>query len=422
MITKMTIVANITVYEALTLMDALSLIPSSSEDAVTKRFHKKGISLFGIWINKDKFLYDRYVRNCNMYAEVNCGHFYDKKTNMFRIDTLLNTMADIIIHVKKVAGLSDIDASDVVDSVVVAKEEENTVNMRYKQDKYGKRPHNNLIDKFKNLEWVLQNISFSNDINTDYDEQYMKLLNSGKSLKNLGMTRTSSSIVRASEIEYRNNTTTLKISRDEKKGIHLILSLCKGKLESLKKSNDDMIQSRLLSEFVGRMETIEYKLWQDYLQKITGTGDYYSYALAEEKINALKDIKRPDKDKMLCVLTGVAIYKGVDEYLNAFPIKKVNSKSLELVKSKAVAVKYIKMLENSSVGINPVSISRRDARSKGGYQSTDALKNLFVLLLMQHKAEINEMDIHSLTLDYSCTYEDIFGRQSPADTVDELPF
>ena len=62
-------------------------------------------------------------------------------------------------------------------------------------------------------------------------------------------------MVRASEIEYRNNITTLKISRDEKKGIHLILSLCKGKLESLKKSNDDMIQSRLLSEFVGRMET-----------------------------------------------------------------------------------------------------------------------------------------------------------------------
>ena len=234
-----------------------------------------------------------------MYAEVNCGHFCDKNTNMFRTDNLLNTMADIITHVKKVAGLSDVDASDVVDSAVVSEEEKNTVNIRYKQDKYDKRPHNNLIDKFNNLEWMLQNISFSNDINTDYGEQYMKLLNSGKSLKNLGMTRTSSSMVRASEIEYHNNTTTLKISRNEGNGIHLILSLRKGKLESLKKSNDDLIQSRLLTEYVGRMEIIAYRLWQEYLQKITGTGDYYSYALAKEKINALKNITRPDKDKML---------------------------------------------------------------------------------------------------------------------------
>ena len=434
MITKFTIAANINIYEALILMDTLMLVPHSIYDASTKRHHKKGIMEFGVWINQNKFLKERYIRNCSMYAEINPAFFTDKETGKFQIHRVIDTMDNLIAHLMDVAGVksAEKDSSDMVDYKIVKEEREKArkgvAPDKPNESKYSDKSKDKFFKRFEEIQWRVQNVSFKQDIVTEHVEQYMKLLNSGRSLKSIRMTKANAGKTVPEELVYENKSVSFHIVPDKnKKLLSFRLVLNKSKLVDMPKSDRYPINDRVLSEFVDKMELVEYTLWQYYLHALAGKGNYYSYERAEAIISDNKDLEYRDKKRMYSILKGVAVYKTVEDYFGAVGSDKAKKAYdfMGVVTSKSMAEKYIKMLEEKCE-INPVVISRRYAKGvkegKDRINGVTYLENLSHCVMSDYKGRSFEVKgIVEETIVQDMNTEDMLVLMQNAEDA-ELPF
>lgn len=74
-----------------------------------------------------------------------------------------------------------------------------------------------------------------------------------------------------------------------------------------------------------------------------------------------KDISANSKRCMLSIIKGVSVYKGVEQYLSHVEDKTPKYDFMKQIKTVSTAKRYL--LELDKLGINPVSISVRDAKN-----------------------------------------------------------
>lgn len=134
------------------------------------------------------------------------------------------------------------------------------------------------------------------------------------------------------------------------------------------------IEERTLFDFVD-IDT-GYEMVSKYMHQRCYRGDIYDYQTAVNMVDNNKSIKTNMKTKLKAVLYGVQYHRGVDKFIKNYVEVGGNE---ETVKS------HIKRLED--LGINPVTISRRD---KSGFPLPDGgrvLPSIFTMIDKMHAIE-----------------------------------
>ena len=214
----------------------------------------------------------------------------------------------------------------------------------------------------KDISWNVIHCKFKKVIQTEYVDQYMDLIKKIHKPQGRGnslVLKEGETFRSASKVVFSNGTRELSIDKNSDV-IILYLSLSNRKInESAKKKKYGIVSKALNQMDAKTFENAELQLWNEYLSKIFGEGDYYSQIEAE-KILKEKCKSISTRHKLIAVLKGVSVYKGIDDFLAHVKDKERKYDFMEEIQSKSSANKYLRDL-NKVYGINPVVISRRDA-------------------------------------------------------------
>lgn len=315
MIDYLVLTKEITVFQALEIKKNLELPVISREEAGTKKYTSSGISSLKIWLNLDKILEEPEICNCTLSAKVDGKRFY--QNGKYDVEKTLATLSSILND----EGLSEI-------------------------------------------RWRLQNIAFKMEIASAYATKYVELMNNGYSLKSIGTVKTADDKKKPTKLQYKSDSIFLQIEADKLDNIvDMQLRLAKRKINDMVRGSKYPIEDREFSNYDGVLEELEKKLWICYLGRIAGTADYYSFKEAEKIVEA-SDKKPVEKENMYSVLKGVAVYKGIEDYLSHIGDVDKKYDFMKCIRTQKTAKSYIKMLQDD-LRINPVNISRRDAKELG---------------------------------------------------------
>ena len=119
------------------------------------------------------------------------------------------------------------------------------------------------------------------------------------------------------------------------------------------------IKQREFKAYAGFFKEVEWYLWSDYIGRIAGEENYYSYKQAEKMIDS-SGRSKVEKENMKNVLKGVSVYKGLEHYLSHVTDEDCRYEFMESIHTQKNAERYITFLRKE--GINPVGISRRYAQ------------------------------------------------------------
>lgn len=324
MIDYLVLTKEISVFQALEIKKNLGLPVISREEAGTKKYTSSGISSLKIWLNLDKILEEPEICNCTLSAKVDGKRFY--QNGKYDVEKTLATLSRILND----EGLSEI-------------------------------------------RWRLQNIAFKMEIASAHATKYVELLNNGYSLKGIGAVKTADDKKKPTKLQYKSDSIFLQIEADKLDNtVSMQLRLAKRKINDMVRGNKYPVEDRDFSNYDGVFEELEKKLWICYLGRIAGTEDYYSFKEAEKIIES-SDKKPVEKENMQSVLKGVAVYKGIEDYLSHIGDTDKKYDFMKCIRTQKTAKTYIKMLQDD-LRINPVNISRRDAKELG----IGKLKNLLL--------------------------------------------
>lgn len=322
MIDYLVLTKEITVFQALEIKKNLELPVISREEAGTKKYTSSGISSLKIWLNLDKILEEPEICNCTLSAKVDGKRFY--QNGKYDVEKTLATLSRILND----EGLSEIS-------------------------------------------WRLQNIAFKMEIASAYATKYVELVNNGYSLKSIGAVKTADDKKKPTKLQYKSDSIFLQIEANKLDNtVGMQLRLTKRKINDMVRGNKYPVEDRDFSNYDGVLEELEKKLWICYLGRIAGAADYYSFKEAEKIIES-SDKKPVEKENMRSVLKGIAVYKGIEDYLSHIGDADKKYDFMKCIRTQKTAKTYIKMLQDD-LRINPVNISRRDAKEL----SIGKLKNL----------------------------------------------
>lgn len=299
----------ITIYEALEIKEKLALEVRNKSEAYTNEYKQQGITKLGIWIDHDKILYEPMIKNCTLNVTVNARQFC--KSGALDAKKVLDVVNDILVRVA---------LQDVV--------------------------------------WHLQNVSFSYTVRGNYAKEYVGLLNCGNSLSGLHIKKEVDNKKHPTQLVYSSNGMVLKFKYiPDEDCLDISLWLLKQKVATLAKRYN--IESREFKSYATRLNEIEWYLWSDYIKRIAGEENYYSYKQAEDMIDA-SERSKTEKKNMKNVLKSIAVYKGLEHYMEHVADKETAYDFMESIRTEDTARKYISILRKE--GINPVGISRRYAQ------------------------------------------------------------
>ena len=222
-------------------------------------------------------------------------------------------------------------------------------------------------------EWELHFATFRVNIPTSNWDIYLKLLKNGNSLQSIKAKREADDFRSPKKLTYRSKSMWITIKEYNEKGLDISLSILYRKIQQLIKNEKFSITDSTLSGLSGQLEVLEMELWNYYMNRIAGNSDYYSYKRAETIINNAKK-KKITREKLESTLKGVAIYKGIEEFIKHAAENKAGIPQdpiMDNINSEEVARKYLLMLERE-LKINPVVISRSYAMER----KVDWLPNL----------------------------------------------
>ena len=299
----------ITIYEALEIKEKLALEVRSKSEAYTNEYKQQGITKIGIWIDHDKILYEPMIKNCTLNVTVNARQFC--KNGALDAKKVLDTLDNVLVRVS-----------------------------------------------LKDVVWHLQNVSFAYTVHGSYAKEYVGLLNYGYSLSGLQIKKEVDNKKNPTQLTYSSNGMVLKFKyKSEEDCLDISLWLLKQKVATLAKGYG--IESREFKAYTTKLSEIEWYLWSDYIKRIAGEESYYSYKQAENIIDA-SERSKTEKKNMKNVLKGVAVYKGVEHYMNHVTDAEATYDFMASIHTEDTAKKYISLLRKE--GINPVGISRRYAQ------------------------------------------------------------
>lgn len=117
------------------------------------------------------------------------------------------------------------------------------------------------------------------------------------------------------------------------------------------------IYNRNVNQFMENIEKIDAYLFHQYMERITGTGDYYRYVDAEQKIME-SNYAKGEREKMFSALKGIAQYKGVANFLSHVEDENPTYECMKIFRqNKQYAQVALRNL--NSLGINPMNLSLR---------------------------------------------------------------
>ena len=214
----------------------------------------------------------------------------------------------------------------------------------------------------KDIGWNVIYCKFKKIMQTDYADQYMDLIKRIRKPKGRGdnlVLKKEETFRSASKLIFSNGSRELSIDKIENV-IILYLSITNRKINASAKRKNYGLTSKVLDQMDAKsFESTELQLWNEYLSKIFGEGDYYSQIEAEKVLKEkCKNIST--RHKLVAVLKGVSVYKGIDDFLAHVKDEERKYDFMEEIQSLSTANKYLRDL-NKVYGVNPVVISRRDA-------------------------------------------------------------
>lgn len=306
MVDYLVLSTEITIYEALEIKEKLALEVRNKAEAYTKEFKAQGITKLGIWIDHDSILYEPTVKNCTLNVTVNARQFC--QDGMLDANKVLTTLDEVF---------TSIELRDII--------------------------------------WKLQNISFAYTLYGPYAKEYVGLLNCGKSMSSLGIKKEVDNKRSPKMLTYSSKGMTLKFAYNEDEDcLAISLWLLKQKVASL--ADRYGIKQREFKAYAGFLKETEWYLWSDYIKRIAGEENYYSYKQAETIIDS-SGRSKIEKENMKNVLKGVAVYKGVEHYLSHVSDADAVYEFMVSIHTEDTAKKYVSLLKKE--GVNPVGISRR---------------------------------------------------------------
>lgn len=159
---------------------------------------------------------------------------------------------------------------------------------------------------------------------------------------------------RKAKIESETDTLLYFPYKKKDNRLHIQIQAKRNKINKLcaDKGNPD----RDVKVFLQQAKEIDAELFKDYIQDITGEGNFYKYKDAEKIILASAHT-RTDKNKMCDVLRGIAHYKGITNYLNHVEDATLIFDCMASVRKKPYAQKVMRNLQK--LQICPLNLSAR---------------------------------------------------------------
>lgn len=254
------------------------------------------------------------------------------------------------------------------------------------------KPRWELVEKWQtdnHYAFYLSEIDYTYDIPLPFADTYLKVLNCGHQPANSKRIR--------HEHEYGEDNLyekngSIKINTYDKKRelmerygdkknaqrhqvLRVEVALKRRNLSNLvRRDKYSNLEERTLFDFVD-IDT-GYEMVSKYMHQRCYRGDFYDYQTAMNMIDSNNSIKPNMKTKLKAVLNGVQYYHGVDKFIEKYV---EGGGKEETVKS------HISRLED--LGINPVTISRRD---KGGFPLPGGgrvLPSIFTMIDKMHTIE-----------------------------------
>lgn len=314
MLIDFTVGASIDIQDALKLADVYKFESISSSGARSRRHKEAGISEIRLNIDVKRLLKYPTKPVCQINADIDMSRFEDSDGNP-NLKRLKEQLDSIIAP----SGVNDLD-------------------------------------------WKMIYCKFEKVIETAYVDQYMNLIKNIRKPKGRGdtlKTKQDESSSGSKKMIYSNGSRelTLDIKQD---AIILYLSISNSKLNYSVKRKDYGISSKLIDQIdANSFKNMELQLWNEYLSRLFGESDYYSQSEAEKVIKE-KCKSIGTRHKLEAVLKGIAVYKGIDAFMDHVEDKEPKYEFMEEIRSKSTANKCIRDLD-TVYGVNPIVISRRDA-------------------------------------------------------------
>lgn len=236
----------------------------------------------------------------------------------------------------------------------------------------------------------LRRIDYTLDFQTDYKYIYMDLINKGRMPPHLekehsiyyGFDENNTLIIQSNHAESKGMNTNfyskekemldkcISIPAEDTKEIHDRLRLevqLKGeRLKYLVKKEDCTVKERLLKYFVD--VEVESKELRYYLNRIMGTGQYFTKPKAIEIINNT-NCRIDKKQRLINIIDGIDLYDGINKFLS-----KVSDGTITNC-GKLSTVKQL-LRELHKMGVNPVTISDIQAKKMKAITPTYQVSNI----------------------------------------------
>ena len=215
--------------------------------------------------------------------------------------------------------------------------------------------HIDSIPLLTGINWRIQNFRFIKRMVVAEHKYYLKYLQTGVSPASLNMSRTVKKDGDVTELSYISEFAELKITNAGDM-LTAILDIKKLKIKELAKKEWLAVEKRDFLSYEGKLEMMESFLWNYYLEKISGKGDYFSEEKIEELLCDNKELKTTQKKRMIDVVKGVSTYKNVESFLAHVEDDVPKYDFMKNLKKKSTAIKYMKLLDEQGINVVPISV------------------------------------------------------------------
>ena len=258
------------------------------------------------------------------------------------------------------------------------------------------------------LEWKVKAVSFVYNFKGVHIKQYYTMLRSGYDLSNLNMMKKTEKIAVSSKECYRmtftgkgkksrKNKVEIQAADDEevvvdkkkrkypkkkyRESMNIEVTLdynktyigpdieyvenrpiknrlqikvkCK-KIKTIQLCTDYGIKDRDFLQFIEQLDKMDCDIFKNYIGRIGGSGIYYRYVDAEAKVMSA-DVTPGKKQKMCDAMKGVALYKGISNYLSHVEDEPPIYECMKSMRKRSYAVEALNQLQK--LNINPITIS-----------------------------------------------------------------
>ena len=294
------------------------------------------------------------------------------------------------------------------------------------------------------LEWKVKSVSFVYNFKGVHIKQYYTMLRSGYDLSNLNMIKKTEKIAGTSKECYsmtftgkgkksRKDKIEMQVADDEevvedkrkrkypkkkyRESMNIEVSLdyiktftgpdieyvenrpiknrlqikvkCK-KIKTIQLCTDYGIKDRDFLQFIEKLDEMDSDIFENYIGRIGGRGTYYRYSDAEAKVMAA-DVTPGKKQKMCDAMKGVALYKGISNFLSHVEDEQPLYECMKSMRKRSYAVEALNQLQK--LNINPITISARRKLIVG----ETGLPNLFEVYETGRTTDVTERRRKSLT-------------------------